>query len=186
MAQLSGANGLIQQFDMFSNLLDLDNSVSRRSARINASNYLRVGGRIVGLELRGFSGSFRPTPVTPHVSQMALAALADDQQAFAESYRRALEAARKHLGKTGPNEAESFIAQSWGSRHPLKGPFKTSPTPEDYARILSAVGEQGAGDIRAFVDNYNRFGGLIGARAFVGKEAQTKRFAAVSNTGLSY
>lgn len=187
-AQLMGGNGLLQQVDMFSNLLDMDHAVSRRRDRINASNYLKVGGRMVGLEMRGFSGGFRPTPITPHVSQMQLASLANDPQAFQDSYRDAIDAAKKHLGKTGPNEAEDYITRSWTSRHPLKGGFKTSPTPEDYQNILSVVGERGSEDIQEMINNYNRFGSMIGATPFAGKVARGKKsqFASFSSTGLGF
>jgi len=187
-AQLVGGNGILQQIDMFSNLLDMDHAVSRRRDRINASNYLKVGGRMVGLEMRGFSGGFRPTPITPHVSQMQLASLANDPQAFQDSYRDAIDAAKKHLGKTGPNEAEDYITRSWTSRHPLKGGFKTSPTPEDYQNILSVVGERGSEDIQEMINNYNRFGSMIGATPFAGKVARGKKsqFASFSSTGLGF
>jgi hypothetical protein len=186
--QLVGGNGILQQIDMFSNLLDMDHAVSRRRDRINASNYLKVGGRMVGLEMRGFSGGFRPTPITPHVSQMQLASLANDPQAFQDSYRDAIDAAKKHLGKTGPNEAEDYITRSWTSRHPLKGGFKTSPTPEDYQNILSVVGERGSEDIQEMINNYNRFGSMIGATPFAGKVARGKKsqFASFSSTGLGF
>ena len=185
-AQLVGGNGILQQIDMFSNLLDMDHAVSRRRDRINASNYLKVGGRMVGLEMRGFAGGYRPTPITPYVAQMQLASLANDPQAFQDSYRDAIDAAKKHLGKTGPNEAEDYVTRRWTSGHPLKNRFKTSPTPEDYQKILSVVGERGSEDIQEMVNNYNRFGSMIGATPFVGKVAKRKQSSYFSATGLGF
>ena len=173
--QLAGGNGLLQQVDMFSNLLELDNLPHRRTDRISATNYLRVGGRIIGLELNGYSGGFRPTPVTPWVSQMMLASIADDPAAFQKYYQKAVEAARKHMDHTGPGEAEDYVAKSWTSRHPLKGPFKTSPTPEQYQTLLGAIGNNGAEEVRTMVDNYNRYALSIGARPYNGKEPRSSR-----------
>ena len=168
--QLGGFNGFLQQTQMLSNLMDLDHPASRRTARINASNYLRVGGRMVGLKLNDFSGSFRPTPVTPHVTQMQHAALANDLDAFREAYRRAIRAAREHKDKTGPGEAEDHVARSWSSRHPLKSPFKTPPTRREYLKLLEAIGEEGARDVSTFVERYNEFSRRIGARPYEGKQ----------------
>ena len=84
--------------------------------------------------------------------------------------------------------SEDYITRSWTSRHPLKGGFKTSPTPEDYQNILSVVGERGSEDIQEMINNYNRFGSMIGATPFAGKVARGKKsqFASFSSTGLGF
>lgn len=173
LLQNTGANGYLQQIDMFSELLNLDNPESRVVARINANNYLRVGGRMVGLESRPFSGSVTPTPVTPWVTKMQVAAQANDAGVFQAAYKRAVEAARQ-LGKTGPREAEDYIAQNWNSRHPLKGPFRSPPTPGEYQQLLKAIGPSGASDVRLLVSQYNLFGSRIGAKAYLGKAQRGK------------
>lgn len=182
LGQLAGMNGALQQFDMFNNVLGLEGAgieplqvASRRTARINASNYLKVGGRMVGLELKSFSGSIRPTPVTPWVTRMQLAAMGGDAGDFQAAYKEALDAARDHLDMTGPREAEEYIARSWNSRHPLKGPFKTPPTPDQLNRLLGAIGERGATDVTEMISAYNTFGQRIGARAYHGKESNRGR-----------
>ena len=106
---------------------------------------------------------------------MRLAALADDREAFQRYYRKALDAARTHMDKTGPQEAEDYIARNWTSRHPLKSPFKTPTTPEELQRLLAAVGERGARDVQTFIDNYNRYAEFIGSRPYVGKQPRGTR-----------
>src|SRR5690625_8011385 len=47
--------------------------------RINVQNWLRSTGRNLGMEVRTGGGFARPTRVTPHVTNMQLAAFRDDR-----------------------------------------------------------------------------------------------------------
>ena len=185
LAQTAGLNGFLQQLDMFSTLLDADNMESRAVARINAGNYIKVGGRMIGLETRPFSGSVTPTPLTPWITKMQVSAQANDGEAFRRAYQRALEAARVHLDKTGPREAEDYVAQNWSSRHPLKTPFRSPPTPQEYQQLLQAVGETGARDIGEYVNQYNLYGQQIGAKPYVGKASRSQSSTLLSMRNIA-
>lgn len=166
-----GGNGALQYMQVANGILGLDNFEARANNRTNVHNWLRVVGREVGLEVRNGQGGYgTPTPMTPHITRMQLAALANEAADFMAAYREALSQAREE----GKDDPADFVEKSFASRHPLRSFFRSTPSELDYTRILNALPEDGRGDVRDAVNLFNRFGSMIGVNPFDGKEVKTK------------
>jgi hypothetical protein len=152
--QSIGGSGVLQYLQLSQNLLDLNTQDAAINARINTGNYLRAAGRELDLPVRVFSGAQAvPTPMTPYLQQMELAALVNNPELFREAYRDALEAARED-GRADP---EKDVASQFADRHPLRRLFRTSITEADYRRMLGQMDGHGAQEVRAAVNSYNRY-----------------------------
>lgn len=187
-----GGNGALQYLQMANTVFDMDNVESRAVRRTNVGNWLRVVGRETGLEVntesRGYSS---PTPITPFITRMQLAALADDMQGFVEARNEAIAKAREE-GK--PNAAE-YVSRTYASRHPLKTVFRTPPTEQQYRQLLNALPPDGRQDVTEAVNLFNRYGATMGVMPFDGKEVKPARstsarpfdpFAARDRAALMY
>jgi len=122
-----GGNGALQWMQLTGNALGWDNAETRLQSRANARNWLLSTGHVLGKELRAFSGTAVSTPVTPHVTNMFMAAAANDRGDFDEAHERAVKAAMK-FKKIDAKEAREFVKRSFSSRHPLKNLFRTTIT----------------------------------------------------------
>jgi len=162
-----GGNGLLQYMQITNNIFDLDNVEARTVARMNAQNWMRVGGRMAKMEVRKNKGGgfAMPNRLTPVMTRLVLATYADDPQLFARAYREALVVAREE-GKPDP---AAYIREGFRSRHPLKNVFRTI-TQADYARLLASLPDDGRRDISEAVNVYNRYLKKLGASAFDGTE----------------
>lgn len=132
--------------------------------RINVQNWLRATGRNLGMEVRTAGGFARPTPVTPHVTNMQLAAFRDDPEAFQRAYRRAIEEARK-MGKDDPMD---HVKRSYQSRHPLRNVFRSAPSATEYRRLLEAMPRIGREATQEAIASYNRYGQRLGLTPYTG------------------
>lgn len=137
----------------------------RMVRRINAQNWLRVMGRRERLEVRGgvFGGYATPTPITPVMTRMVLAAYEDDRAGFAKSWREAVGLAKK----AGKEDPITWVRTSFGSRHPLRSVFR-SITKGEYAKLLNNTPSGGREDIREAVTLFNRYLESIGGTAYTG------------------
>lgn len=171
LAQAVGAGGLMQYMQLANNALGLDNAESRATARLNASNWLRVVGRDLDLEVRPGGGGYNtPTPLTPWLTRMELAAYANDAGDFSEAYRGALEEA----AKSGKPDPKDYVKRAFETRNPLRSVFKTAPTAGEYTRILGELPEAGARDVSEAVRLINTYGAQIGVKPFDGREEKAK------------
>jgi hypothetical protein len=171
LVQAIGGGGLLQYMQLANNALDLDNAESRATARINASNWLRVVGREMDLEVKAGGGGYStPTPLTPWLTRMELAAYGNDAGDFAEAYRGALEEAQRS-GKPDPKD---YVKRAFEMRNPLKSVFKVHPTTAEYTRILGELPESGARDVSEAVRLINAYGQGIGVKPFDGREDKPK------------
>lgn len=167
-----GMNGPLQVTQMVGNIglkpiPFLSEKETRVNRRTNANNWLRASGRVVGLEVRSYGGGgYSPTKMTPQVSKMILAAMANDRIAFREAYRDAVNAARK-MGKDDPEDA---VKTSYQSRHPLKSLFKTPPTPRELQEMFSVMGRRGSQDVNEAIRLYNAYGESLGITPYLGKK----------------
>lgn len=169
-----GMNGPLQMTQMVSNMTGLDNIETRVNRRTNSNNWLRSSGRILGLEVRTFGGSFTPTQMTPHVTRMVLNAMANDRDGFRNAYRKALKAA-SDMGKMDPEKA---VRMSYASRHPLKSVFKSPPTQEEYNDLLDVMrtampGSNGEKDVQEAIRLFNAFGESLGINPYHGREMRS-------------
>ena len=172
LAQSLGGGGLMQYMDIANHVLGFDNAESRSIARINAENYLRVVGRQLQLDVReGDGGRSNPTPLSPYLTQMELAAYGNDGAAFMEARNNAIRVA----GEMGQPDPVDSVKRSYAARNPLRAVFKTPPSEQDYARILSALPDSGRRDVSEAVTLFNRYADSIGATPFEGKREKQPR-----------
>lgn len=152
-----GGNGALQAIQMINTVAGLDNQESRAIRRTNVNNWLRAAGRISGTEIRKSNGGFgTKTPVTPHISRMYMAALANDPADFRRAYQDAVKAARK----AGKSEPESYVKRTFGSRSPLQI-FRTRPDDTELMRILSVLPKDGKRDVLGAIRMYEHYKGQL-------------------------
>jgi len=170
-----GGNGAMQYMQLMNRSLGLDNVESRANARTNVSNWLRVIGREVGMEMRpAGKGYGTPTEMTPHITRMQLAALADDAEGFNKAWREAVAQAQENPEKY--EDPEKYVADAYQSRHPLRSIYRVAPTEEEYHRkILPALPEDGRQDVEDAINLYNRYGAMLGVNPYEGKEERAKK-----------
>ena len=166
-----GGNGILQATQVFNTLGGFDNSESRAVRRTNVNNWLRAAGRISGTELRKSGGGFSTkTPVTPFVTRMYLAALANDPAGFRASYREAVSAARE----AGKVEPESYINRTFSSRDPLQA-FRTKPDSAELARILSVLPASGKQDVLGAIRMFQHYKSQLSTSRSSAKTSRKKR-----------
>jgi len=174
VAQSMGAGGVLQLMQAGNHVLGLDElpvagSVfkleSRVAARTNINNYIRAAGREVGMEVRGMGGGdYIPTPVTPWVTNMLLAALQDDRAGFQKAYQGAIAAAQKR----GEPDPYDYVKRNFERRHPLKSVFNTAPSYPEVQRMLQSMPENGRTAVVESVNLVNRYGAGLGLTPFNG------------------
>lgn len=166
-----GGGGMLQYMQLANNAFGLDNVESRVTARINASNYLRVAGRELGLNIRaGQAGYGSPTPITPFIAAMEYAAYANDPAGF----RSAFETAKAKAKGAGKPEPEDYVKRSFETRHPLRFVFQTVPSTAEYAQILGALNDNGREDVSTAVRLFNFYGAKLGLKPMEGREPKNK------------
>lgn len=165
-----GGNGLLQYMQLANRAFGLDNAEARVNARINAQNYLRVVGRQLDLDVRPSSrgGYNAPTPVTPALTRMELAAYANDAAAFEKARREAVMAAKED----GHADPVDYVKRAYTARNPLRTVFRTPPSQREYNRILTTLPDDGRRDVSEAIDLFNTFSERIGGRAYEGSKDQ--------------
>lgn len=176
-----GGNAALQYMDMANNAFGLDNAEARVTRRMNAQNYLRVVGRELNLEVRpqGGSGFTSPTPLSPYLTRMELAAYADNAADFMENYRAAIAQAQAD----GDPDPVGSVKSKFAGRNPLRNVFRTSPTEAEYRRILAALPEGGREDVVQAVGFFNKYVEQIGGHPFEGKTEKAKTVTATPTFG---
>jgi len=162
-----GGSGPIGYWDMVNGVFGLDNAESRVLARTNIGNILRTAGQAEGMELSptGAGSVTRSNPVTPWVTEMILAAYANDRQAFMEARRNAVAASRKR----GDANPYGFVDESFADRHPLKTTFRTRPSVTDVQKMLRDLPDRQREDLRSGLALYNRYLITVGKEPYYGK-----------------
>lgn len=170
LAASLGGSGYLQNAQIINNLLGFDNPESRIAARINASNYLRAAGRELNLDVQTGRGMTAvPNKVSPWITEMVLAAYANDPIGFTRSFERAKQAAREE-GKPDPTD---YVKKAFTYRHPLRAVFRTPPTESGYQQLLRIMDEDGRRDVSQAVRLFNYYGSTIGVREYEGKAQKT-------------
>jgi len=170
-----GGTGFMHNFQVMNNLLGLDNAESRVSERINVNNYLRAAGRQLQLDVRTYSGGYaRPTPVTPHLTNMTIAAINDDREGFKRAYENALRVAMRTRGETR-TEAADYLKRNFQGRHPLRTVFRTPPSEAEYQKILATLNPAGRRAVEDAVRNYNKYAESLGIRPYLGRVPRGER-----------
>lgn len=176
LAQVTGGGGALQYAQIINQLANgagMDAPFDQEAklvARINVSNQLRAAGRVLKFEGRAAGGASRSNEVTPWITDMSLAALTNDRQAFSVAYRKAIEEARDG-GSTDP---VAKVKQTFAGRHPLKGLFRANPTPGEVEQLLRVIGPEGATEVRAAIGSFNAYLSSLGLSPFNGVESERK------------
>lgn len=140
IAYAVGGGGMIQYLQMANNLAGLDNVESRATARTNVGNWLRAVGREQGLEINQQRGGYStPTPMTPLISRMTMAAYGNDAGDFNQAFREAVAEAKKE----GKDDPVKYVRTAFMSRAPLRSVFRNPMTEQDYRKVLSAMPDEG-------------------------------------------
>lgn len=175
LAGAVGLGGLIQYMQLANNALGLDNQEARVTARINAQNYLRVVGRQLGMDVRvSDGGTFTPTPITPYMTRMELAAYKNSPSDFREAYQQAIQASKEQ----GHDDPIQYVKSNFSSRNPLRAVFSTTPSQTDYEKLLANMPGSGAEDVSQAVRFFNQYAASIGAKEFTGKTEKQPTFSA--------
>jgi hypothetical protein len=158
MTQALGGSGYLQYAGILNNALGTDNAEARVSNRISVNNYLRVGGRELGLDVRAArnTGEGAPNPVKPLIGQMVLAAYANDSADFRRAWREAIAVAAQN-GRS-QDEARDYVQRSFSSYHPLRTVFKTEPSENEYRRLLAAMNDNGRTTVATSINLFNHYG----------------------------
>jgi hypothetical protein len=178
-----GGTGALQWMQLTGEQLGWDNPEFRYNARGNARNWLISSGHLLGKEVRAFSGSSVSTPITPHVTNMMIAAASNDMGDFQQSWQAAIKAAMKHKN-VDRIEAEQMVRNSYSSRHPLKNLFRTALTEREARWLISQMPEGGQRDVNEMITLTNQFGQSIGVKPYHGKKQEkSKRVSLASAYG---
>jgi len=175
--QTVGFGGSLSNMQVINNVFGFDNAESRTAGRTNVNNALRGAGRSVGVEVRTFGagGSSRPTPTTPHVTNMILAALADDGERFKKSYDEAVQVTMK-FKDISQGEAQDKVQRSFSSRHPIKSVFRSPPTTKEYQQMLAVMNPNMRFSVEDGLASFSKWGQTIGVKPYFGKRVkQTKQ-----------
>lgn len=168
LLQAIGGGGVLHYLQVAQNLLGLNTQDAAINARINTGNYLRAAGKELDLPVAVFSGpSSIPTPISPYLQQMELAALVNNADLFRTAYRSAVQAARDNGHR---EDAEKYVANNFAERHPLKRLFKGAVSESDYRKMLGEMGEYGAGKVRESINSFNKYmTNWFGKKPYFGK-----------------
>jgi hypothetical protein len=104
-----------------------------------------------------------PSPIKPYVSQMVLAAYANDPVGFRAAYQKALMVASK--AKAGDPQGDPYadVAEAYQRMHPLKSVFNKPPTTIEYQRLIAALKDDGR-EVSHAIANLNAYGAQIPAK----------------------
>ena len=185
--QAAGAGGIIQnayvldrvlgnqlqELPVVGGMIKAESSVALRS---NVYNYLRSTAREAGLEVRQQGGGgYAITSLTPHITNMALAAMSGDNEGFQEAYRNAINQARKE----GHSDPFKKVQSSFAARHPYKSLFVGTPTAQEVMRLRQNMPESGVEAVSSALRNFDAYASRLGIAPFMGStsmsEAQTRR-----------
>lgn len=173
-----GGNGAIQYMQLVNSAGDaagagpVFGAEEQFTRRVNAQNYLRVAGRSTGLEVRAGAGGYAtPTPMTPLITRMVMAAYGNDRTQFTAAWREAIAKARRE----GKEDPAAYVRDSFASRHPLRAVFRTL-SEGDYRRLLQRLPSGGRQDVESAVRYFNAYSESLGGTAYHGstRVRQTK------------
>jgi hypothetical protein len=167
LIQFMGLNGVLQYTQIANKQFDLKNEEASINERINAGNYLRAMGRSLDLDVRVMKGAQSiPTPVTPYIQQMELAATTNNDALFRQAYAKAIQMAARE-GKEDPADD---VRRAFASRHPLRRIFRTLPSEGEYRSILSNLNDEGRTAVARSVTSYNSYLDKLHMRPVAGKK----------------
>jgi hypothetical protein len=150
-------------------LADAENKITNRT---NVFNWLRAAGNQTGREIRSVGGeSYSITPLTPIITDMVLAAMDNDPEAFQSNLRKAFKVASD---LKGPTKAMDYIKESFARRNPLKSVFATPPMDYEYQQMLNILPDNGRQSVTEAVNLFNQYGAMLSITPFYGTVKMSK------------
>ena len=174
MIQLMGGGGYLQYGQILNNAFSLDNAEARYSARLNAKNAIISAGKELKMDIKKGGGGWAPTPVTPYVTQMEIAAMANDSNRFRAARQSAIEKAMV-LRNESRHEAEKYVDTRFASNHPMRKAFKAYPTSKDISKLYDQMSDESEGDVKEAVRLYNHYLEQLGRGGFKGSGLSGKK-----------
>jgi hypothetical protein len=157
----------LQELPVVGGVIEAEASVALRS---NLYNYLRVAGRDVGLEVRNQGGGgYTITRLTPHITNMSIAALRNDREGFQEAYRRAV----KLAAEDGHPDPLKKVQENFAARHPLRILFVGTPSMMELGRMLEAMPPAGREAVNQGLANFEAYSAALGSRPFAARSDLT-------------
>lgn len=171
MVYSMGGNGAMQYMQIANNVFGpVVEAEAAATRRTNVGNWLRAAGRQLDMEVETARGGYgTPTPVTPFISRMVLAAYIDNPVEFEQAYRQAIYETRI-ARKVDYVEAEKYVRRAYSSRHPLRSTFRAAVGERDYHNLLQAMPDDGREDVSYAISMFNRYGDRIGVKPYSGAE----------------
>jgi len=179
LLQFIGFNGVLQYTQlatrganaMGANISTQDLAINER---INTGNYLRAAGRALEYPVRIVRGQqFIPTPITPYIQQMELAATTDDYELFREAFANAIQQAAK---RNEPDPVK-YVKDHFAERHPLRRVFSPQLNENQYRTLLSNLNETGRNAVTRTVTSYNKYLERLNLKPVVGKKEKAESFS---------
>ena len=169
LLQSLGGNGYLQYADILNHTLGLDNAESRVVARINVGNYLRTAGRALEMDVRSSRGqTVLSNPMRPLIGQMAMAAYANDHEAFRDARMAAIRIAKEDKEE----DPADFVARKFEGYHPLRSIFKTEPSEDEVMKLLREMDGDGRATVMTAVRMFNAYSEQIGAKPTTGRPSK--------------
>lgn len=172
-----GGGGILQNQQILNNITNsltgspVFQAESDTTARLNALNYLRAGGRVVGMDVRTGSGNATvPTPIKPWIGEMVTATYGNDRGAFTDAYSKAIEAAIQE-GKPDPAD---YVKRAFEGYHPLRTTFGAPPTMAEVGQIMATLSEKGRADVTQAIQYFNAYAQTLGIKPYDGRETVQK------------
>ena len=165
--QSLGGNGFYQYAGIINHTLGLDNAEARTMDRISVNNYLRVAGRQTNLDVRTYMGmmqsSSSPTPWRPAIGNMVLSAYANDAQGFNDAKKEAID--KMVEGGYTHEAALKKVVQSFEDSNPLKIVFRSTPSQQEYQKMLANMDDQGRQSVATAMRLFGHYAQQIGGNA---------------------
>lgn len=142
------------------------------TARLNALNYLRAGGRVLDMDVRTGSGSgAMSNPVKPYITAMVNATYGNNKEAFMEAYQKAIAEAQEE----GQEDPKEFVKRNFQSYEPYKYVFRTPPSAMQISNLYGTMSDKGQTDVRQAISYFNAYGRILGITPYSG--VKTKQVA---------
>ena len=185
LMQLVGAGGYLQYAQIANHALGLDNAESRYSNRLNARNAIKSAGMELGMDVRRGGAGFLATPVTPHITEMSISAMANSAANFRKAKENAIQAAMADRD-IDRDAAEKYVHDRFASNHPFRRTFKATPTSDEMSQIFSRMSSDIRSDTEEAIRLYNHYLNEIGRESFEGKDRSRRKKPASFDELIGY
>ena len=176
-----GGNAYFHYHQAFTNLMGSDSQERRMADIIGIKNTLRKGAKATGLPLRtAMKFGAAPTRLSMYIKQMERAAIANDTDAFRNSYISAVAVARAD-GKPNP---EKYVISSFKDRDLRRSVTARKIQDEDWSRLLNEIDPEMRRKILQFEASKQRYIELLSPQVEAYKQPRRKSLAQLRREAL--